>query len=100
MLKFKNLKGNFSGQPCAENANKLIAYVYKKYGKDTKIIGCGGIFSARDAYEKIKLGASLVQLITGLVYEGPQLIGDINRGLIKLLEKDGFKNISEITVTS
>ncbi len=100
LLKFKNLKGNFSGQPCAENADKLIAYVYKKYGKDTKIIGCGGIFSARDAYEKIKLGASLVQLITGLVYEGPQLIGDINRGLIKLLEKDGFKNISEITVTS
>lgn len=93
--KFKNLKGNFSGKPCAENANKLISCVYKKYGRDTKIIGCGGVFSATDAYEKIKLGASLVQLITGLVFEGPQLIGDINRGLVALLKRDGFVSLSE-----
>lgn len=90
-----NLKGNFSGKPTYENSNKLIHHIYKEYGKKTLIIGCGGIFSAEDAYEKIKHGASLVQLITGMIYEGPQLIGEINEGLVELLKKDGFKDISE-----
>ena len=91
----ENFKGNFSGKPTYENSNKLISNIYKKYGNQTLIIGCGGVFSAEDAYEKIKSGASLVQLITGMIYEGPQLIGEINEGLIKLLEQDGFVNISE-----
>jgi hypothetical protein len=59
------------------------------------VIGCGGTFSAEDAYRKIRLGASLVQFITGLIFEGPQLAAEINAGLIKLLKKDGFKNIGE-----
>lgn len=91
----QNFKGNFSGKPTFENSNKLIHQISKKYGKNTLIIGCGGIFSAHDAYEKIKHGASLVQLITGMIYEGPQLIGEINRDLVRLLENDGYKNISE-----
>ncbi len=66
-----------------------------KFGKKLIIIGCGGIFSAEDAYIKIKLGASLVQLITGMIYQGPQLISQINLGLIDLLQKDGLKNIKE-----
>ena len=90
-----NNKGNFSGKPVSENANRLIKHAYKNYGKDILIIGCGGIFDAVDAYEKIKSGASLVQLITGMIYEGPQIALEINEGLIKLLKKDGFKNISE-----
>jgi len=53
------------------------------------------VFSAEDAYRKIKLGASLIELMTGMIYEGPQLISDINLGLVKLLKKDGYKNISE-----
>lgn len=92
---FSEYKGNFSGKPTEKNANRLIKHFYKEYGKDTKIIGCGGIFNANDAYEKIKLGASLVQLITGMIYEGPQLIGKINQDLAKLLKADGYKNISE-----
>ncbi|PJB87927.1 dihydroorotate dehydrogenase (quinone), partial [Candidatus Roizmanbacteria bacterium CG_4_9_14_0_8_um_filter_34_12] len=56
---------------------------------------CGGVFSAEDAYYKIKLGASLVQLITGMIFQGPQLIAQINSELLKLLEKDGFNNIKE-----
>ncbi|MDO8515163.1 MAG: dihydroorotate dehydrogenase 2, partial [bacterium] len=84
LSKFKNLKGNFSGKPCFENSNKLIAHVKKTFDKDCVIIGCGGVFSASDAYEKIKLGADLVQMITGLIYEGPQIVGQINRGLVKL----------------
>jgi dihydroorotate dehydrogenase len=55
----------------------------------------GGIFSAGDAYEKIKAGSSLVQIYTGLIYEGPGLVKKINQGLVKLLERDGFKNIGE-----
>jgi dihydroorotate dehydrogenase subfamily 2 len=88
-------KGNFSGKPTEKRSNELISLAYKKYGKRFVIIGCGGIFNARDAYRKIKLGASLVQLITGMIFEGPQLISDINLGLVKLLKKDGYKNISE-----
>lgn len=91
----KDLKGNFSGKPTEISANNLIKHIYKEYGKHTTIIGCGGIFTAEDAYEKIKLGAHLIQLITGMVYNGPQIAAEINIGLIELMKKDGFKKISE-----
>ncbi len=87
--------GNFSGKPCEKRSNELIRLAYKHYRKRFAIIGCGGIFSAQDAYRKIKLGASLVQLITGMIYKGPVLISQINFELIELLKKDGFKNIKE-----
>jgi dihydroorotate dehydrogenase len=87
--------GGFSGKVVEDLANNLIKYVYQKTRGKYIIIGCGGIFSAKDAYKKIRLGASLVQLITGMIYEGPQLIGQINRGLVKLLEKDHLENISQ-----
>ncbi len=88
-------KGGISGKAVEELANKAIEYVYRKTRGEFIIMGCGGIFSAKDAYKKIKLGSSLVQLITGMIFEGPQLIGQINYDLVKLLEKDGYKNISE-----
>jgi len=87
--------GNFSGKPTWNLSNELISIIYKDFGKEIKIIGVGGIFNANDAYEKIKRGASLVQLITGMIFEGPQLISEINIDLIKLLKKDGYKNINE-----
>lgn len=87
--------GNFSGKPTEKRSNELIELAYKNYKEKLVIIGCGGIFSAEDAYRKIKLGASLVQLITGMIYQGPQLISQINLELIELLKKDGFKNIKE-----
>ncbi len=87
--------GNFSGKPTYNRSNQLIKLAYKKYKNRFIIIGCGGIFSAEDAYTKITLGASIVQLITGMIYNGPQLITEINIGLTDLLEKDGFKNISQ-----
>ena len=59
------------------------------------IIGVGGVFTAEDAYEKIKAGASLVQIYTGFIYEGPLVVKKINQGLVKLLKRDGFKNIRE-----
>lgn len=87
--------GNFSGKPTFKRSNELIRLAYEKYGNRFTIIGCGGIFSAEDAYEKIGLGASLLQLITGMIFEGPQLIMQINFGLAELLRKDGFTRISQ-----
>lgn len=88
-------KGNFSGKPTEKRSNELIALAYRHFKRKLLIIGCGGIFNAEDAYKKIKLGASLVQLITGLIYEGPLLVAQINKELSKMLKKDGFKNISD-----
>lgn len=88
-------KGNFSGKPTEKITNNLISIVYKKYKDRFMIIGCGGVFTGVDAYEKIKRGATLVQMITGMIYEGPSAISSINKELAKLLKKDGYKNISE-----
>lgn len=87
--------GSFSGKPCEPRSNELIKLTYKKYGSRFTIIGCGGVFNGQDAYKKIKLGASLIQLITGMIYQGPQVISQINLELEELLEKDGYKNIKE-----
>lgn len=87
--------GNFSGKPTYERSNELIALTYKLYKDRFIIIGCGGIFSAKDAYEKIALGASLVQLITGLIFNGPQLVYTINKDLSDMVNKHGFKHVSE-----
>ncbi len=87
--------GGLSGKVQENLANELIRYVYKKTRGRYIIMGVGGVFNAEDAYKKIRLGASLVQLITGMIFEGPQLIGEINRGLAGLLKRDGYKNIAE-----
>jgi dihydroorotate dehydrogenase subfamily 2 len=87
--------GNFSGKPCFERSNELISLCYKKYKKRFVIIGCGGIFSAEDAYEKIKRGATLLQFVTGMIYEGPQLASRINQDLAFFIKRDGFLSISD-----
>lgn len=87
--------GNFSGKPTFKRSNELISLTYTKFKNRFVIIGCGGIFTAEDAYEKIRRGASLIQLITGMIYQGPQLICQINNGLLDLLERDGYGSISE-----
>lgn len=90
-----DVKGGFSGKPTFKLSNDLIYQTRKKYKDRFVIIGVGGIFSADDAYTKIKLGANLVELITGMIFEGPQLIGQINRGLAIRLHRDGFESISD-----
>ena len=87
--------GYFSGKPTEKRSNELIRLSYRLYKKRFIIIGCRGIFGAQDAYKKIRLGASLVQLITGMIFQGPGLIGQINLELLELLKRDGFKHISE-----
>lgn len=88
--------GGMSGKIVDDLSDRLIEYVFRQTGKEFVIIGVGGIFSAEDAYRKIRKGASLVQLITGMVFEGPQLIGAINQGLADSLERDGYRNIAEV----
>lgn len=88
-------KGNFSGKPTFDRSNDLISLAYKAYRERFIIIGCGGIFSASDAYRKIKRGASLLQLITGMIFEGPQLVAEINLELEEILKKKGFSHIKE-----
>lgn len=78
---WKQHAGNLSGKPTFERSNKLIALAKKHYGQRFTIIGTGGIFSPEDAQEKMKRGADLVQLITGMIFEGPELISLINLGL-------------------
>jgi dihydroorotate dehydrogenase len=87
-------RGGLSGEPIRQKTTELIRHAYKKL-KRPCIIGLGGVMSAEHAYEKIRAGASLVQVYSGLIYEGPGLPKKINRGLVKLLERDGFKNIAE-----
>ena len=72
-----------SGKPTFERSNQLIALTKKHYPHRFTIVGTGGIFSAADAQLKLELGADLLQLITGMIFEGPQLIGQINLELAK-----------------
>lgn len=89
-----SIKGGLSGLPVKQRSNDTLKFVHQNTGKI--LIGCGGIFEGKDAYEKFKLGASLVQMITGLIYEGPGVVSKVNRELAELIKKDGYKNISEV----
>ncbi|MFH1180945.1 MAG: quinone-dependent dihydroorotate dehydrogenase [bacterium] len=88
-------EGGISGKPIKNASTNLIKYIYRQTKGKCVIIGVGGVFCAEDAYEKIKAGASLVQLITGLIYRGPAIVKEINQGLVELLKKDGCSNIGE-----
>jgi dihydroorotate dehydrogenase len=87
--------GGLSGKPLRALATSFVRHLYRAVGVNLPIIGVGGIFSAEDAYEKIKAGASAVQIYTGFVYEGPAAVKRINQGLIRLMERDGCKSIAE-----
>jgi len=87
--------GGISGRPIRDISTALISYIYRASGRRYTLIGLGGIFSAEDAYEKIKAGASLVQLVTGLIYEGPEVVKKINHGLVELLRRDDYTNIQQ-----
>jgi len=85
--------GGLSGKPLNARATEFIHHIYEVTDGKLPIIGSGGIFTPEDAYEKITAGATAVQVYTGLVYEGPTMVRKINRGLLKLLDGDGFKDI-------
>ena len=87
--------GGLSGKVVEAVSNQLLADMYALTKGQKTIIGLGGIFTGEDAYKKIRLGASLVQMVTGLIYEGPQVVGKINKELVQLLKKDGFTSVSQ-----
>jgi len=87
--------GGLSGRPLMQPATRVLSGLYARTEGQLVLIGVGGIASGADAYAKVRAGASLVQLYTALVYEGPGLVGRIKRELRDLLRRDGFANVSE-----
>jgi len=92
-------EGGLSGAPLRVRATECIRRVSRQTQGKLPIIGVGGIFTAEDAYEKIRAGASLVEVWTGMIYEGPAIVRNINRGLLRLLARDGFGSIAEAVGT-
>ncbi len=87
--------GGLSGAVLKQKSFAIFEAIAKElYGKTT-LISVGGIDSAEEAYKRIKAGASLVQVLSALVFEGPELVKNINQGLVELLQNDGYKNITE-----
>ncbi|HYK21295.1 MAG TPA: quinone-dependent dihydroorotate dehydrogenase [Pyrinomonadaceae bacterium] len=86
-------EGGLSGKPLKHRSTQMIAELYQLTGGRIPLIGVGGIFNAEDAWEKICAGASLVQLYTGFIYQGPNIANDINEGLAKILVREGFANL-------
>jgi dihydroorotate dehydrogenase len=92
----RDVPGAISGPPAAAAAERTVADLYRRMDRDRyAVIGSGGIFTAADAYRMIRLGASLVQIYTALVYEGPSVIRGITDGLAEIAERDGLRSIAE-----
>lgn len=91
--------GGLSGAPLRDRSTAVIRNLYRLVGGELPIIGVGGVFTADDAYEKIRAGAALVQVYTGLVYEGPALPRLLARGLAEHLGRDGFARLSDAVGT-
>ena len=91
----KEEKGGLSGKPIFDLSNKLIKNFYKELKGKVPIIGVGGIDTGESAFEKISLGASVVQLYTGMIYKGPTIVKEIKTQLITILSKNRIKNIRE-----
>jgi dihydroorotate dehydrogenase len=90
------MPGGVSGKPCQDIMDRAGTELYRRMDrKRYSIIGTGGVFDAADAYRKIRQGASLVQFLTALVYEGPGIARRIAGGLDELLARDGFRNVAE-----
>jgi dihydroorotate dehydrogenase subfamily 2 len=87
--------GNWSGMPCQKRSDDLVKLAFNHVKGRLAIVGCGGIFKAEDAYRKIRNGASLLQLVSATIYEGPQVSAEICADLPKLLARDGFKHVAD-----
>ena len=92
-------EGGLSGAPLRARATECIRHIRRQTKGRLPIIGVGGIFTAEDAYEKIRAGACLVEVWTGMIFEGPSIVRNINRGLLRLLARDGFGSIADAVGT-
>ena len=93
--KFSSEEGGLSGEPIREKSNEVLRKIAIKTKGEIALIGVGGISNAADVYQKIKYGASAVQLYTALTFEGAQLIEVIKRELVHYLKRDKFENIEQ-----
>lgn len=91
--------GGLSGLPLRARSNTMIAELHQLTGGTLPIIGVGGIFTAQDAWDKISAGASLIQLYTGFIYQGPGIIADINRGLKEMMDREGIRSLDDAVGT-
>lgn len=87
--------GGISGAPLRQRSTEIIRFIYQKTRGQLPIIGVGGIFTPADAWEKITAGASLIQVYTGWIYEGPWMVRKILTGLLQKLEERGMGAIAE-----
>ena len=87
--------GGLSGLPLRVRSNRMIANLHKLTAGKIPLIGVGGIFTAHDAWEKICAGASLVQLYTGFIYQGPGIVAEINKGLLDIIKREGMRSLDE-----
>ncbi len=87
--------GGISGLPVRQRSTEVIRFIWQQTAGKLPIIGVGGIFTADDAWEKIAAGATLIQVYTGWVYEGPWMVRRILQGLLNKLEENGFNSIAE-----
>src|SRR3989442_7892649 len=88
-------EGGLSGAPLRDRSNEIIALIYRLTRGLLPIVGVGGVFTAEDAWEKIGAGASLIQLYTGFIYEGPSVARRINEGLAAILKRNDFSSLDE-----
>lgn len=91
--------GGLSGRPLRERSTGMIRHIYKQTKGALPIVGVGGIFNAHDAWEKIAAGSSLLQIYTGLIYEGPSIVREICEGLAARLKERGFRQVSDAVGT-
>ena len=96
LYQYANTSGGLSGAPLRARATQVIRHIARQTAGKLPIVGVGGIASADDALEKIRAGAQLIQVYTGLVYAGPGLIRAINRGLAHACEREGVPNVSRL----
>lgn len=87
--------GGLSGRPLKHRSTEVVRILYRATEGKIPVIGSGGVFSAEDAYEKIRAGASLVQVYTGFIYHGPSIVKELVEGIERLLERDGFATLAE-----
>lgn len=87
--------GGISGAPLTKRSTEIIKFIWQETAGKLPIIGVGGIFSSEDAWDKITAGASLIQVYTGWVYQGPEMVKQILQGLLKKLDERGLNSISE-----
>ena len=88
--------GGLSGKVLKEKSFELFEHLAKNFYGKTTLISVGGIDNAEEAFKRLKAGASLVEVFTALIFKGPSLVKEINKGILSLMEKEGFKDINEV----